>query len=65
MTKQELIFYRERTLKRLVELVNKQAIGNASSMTAWMTKKLIEDNRVMAEMLANTEASVEAVQLVN
>jgi hypothetical protein len=54
MTKQEIAFYHDRTVKRLIELVNKQLNENDRSPYSWITKRLIEDNKLMAEKLSNT-----------
>lgn len=54
MTTQEIAFYHDRTVKRLIELVNKQLNENDRSPYSWITKRLIEDNKLMAEKLSNT-----------
>lgn len=55
MKKEKVTEYRERTIKRLVELVNKQSAEGEKASASWMTKKLIEDNKQMVKMLVSND----------
>ena len=55
MEASELKAYHERTIKRLVELVNKQSAEGEKASASWMTKKLIEDNKQMVKMLVSND----------
>jgi nucleoid-associated protein YejK len=48
--------YQERTAKRLVDLVNKQAKEGDKAILSWLTKKLIEDNKRMLQKLSQTKS---------
>jgi hypothetical protein len=57
MTKAEIAFYHDRTVKRLVDLVNKQMSEAERNPYSWLTKRMIEDNKLMAEMLSAMAAN--------
>lgn len=51
MEPEKVGYYHNRTVQRLVELINKQNSEGTATRSSWMTKKLIEDNKKMVELL--------------
>jgi len=52
MEPEKVAAYHERTLARIVSLVNSLSSEMAKGKSTFMTRKLIEDNKEMAEKLA-------------